>query len=260
MSDPDAIRLRIAEAQTVLASLGMPLDQQKSVPALTFLALNNLGPNATWASASNPLMGVSPIMEFVNANHSVNYKENSRETFRKQAVHYFEEARLIVKNPDEPNRKTNSPNTVYQLNEAALMLVRDFGTPAFAEQLTNYLNAYGSLTDKFAVRRTLDQVELRLLTGQQVSMSPGTHSGLIEAIINDFGSRFTPNGILLYAGDTEKKWQSYFDAVSLSQIGVFLEPGGSKMPDVVIYHEDKNWLVIVEAFDSVGPIDPLRRS
>ena len=31
------------------------------------------------------------------------------------------------------------------------------------------------------------------------------------------------------------------------------------MPDVVIHHDAKGWLVLVEAFTSRGPIDPLRR-
>lgn len=31
-----------------------------------------------------------------------------------------------------------------------------------------------------------------------------------------------------------------------------------KMPDVVLYREDKNWIYFVEAVTSVGPMDPNR--
>ena len=31
-----------------------------------------------------------------------------------------------------------------------------------------------------------------------------------------------------------------------------------KMPDVVLYREDKNWIYFIESVTSVGPMDPKR--
>ena len=31
-----------------------------------------------------------------------------------------------------------------------------------------------------------------------------------------------------------------------------------KMPDIILYREDKNWLYFIEAVDSVGPMSPER--
>lgn len=260
MPESDELHRRIAEAQVLLAALGMPPDQQKQVPALTLLALCGLKPDTPWSEASNPNIGVSPIMDFANANYGVSYRENSRETFRKSAIHYFEAAQLIVKNPDNPERPTNSGKTVYQLTDTALALIRKYGTDAFAVDLPAYIESFGTLVDRYAARRTLKRVPLRLLTKQQVTLSEGSHSELIEKIIKAFGSRFTPNGILVYAGDTRQKWGSYFDEHTLRGLGVTVASSGGKMPDVLIHHEEKGWLVVVEAFDSVGPIDPLRRA
>lgn len=260
MSDPDRIRKRIAEAQAILKALGLPPDQQKHVPALTFLALAALTPEMSWREASSPLIGVSPIMDYVNEHYGVSYRENSRETFRKSAIHYFEAARLIVKNPDKPDRPTNSGQTVYQLTDDVLSLIRAYGTDAFAEQLAAYLDRVGSLADRHASRRMLQSLPLRRKMAQHVSLSPGAHSDLIEKVIQEFGPRFTPDGVLLYAGDTGQKWDSYFDETGLANLGVIVPSKGAKMPDVLIYHEAKEWLVIVEAFDTVGPIDPLRRA
>lgn len=199
-------------------------------------------------------------MDFVNANYGVSYQENSRETFRKQAIHYFEAAQLIVKNPDKPDRPINSGKTVYQLTEAALRLIHAFGTEAFAELLPAYLDSVGSLADRHASRRTLEKFPLRLSPGLQVTLSQGSHSDLIEKVIHEFGPRFTPDGLLIYAGDTGQKWDSYFDEGTLTDLGVIIGSTGGKMPDVVIYHEAKGWLVVVEAFDTVGPINPLRKA
>lgn len=244
----------------MLAALGLPPDQQKLVPALSLLALSGLTPDMPWHEASNPLIGVSPIMDYVNSHYDVTYRENSRESFRKSAIHYFEAAQLIVKNPDQPNRPTNSGKTVYQLTDAALSLIRSYGTAEFTALLPTYLSTVGTLVDRYASRRTLEMVPLRLKLDQRVTLSPGAHSDLIEKIIHEFGPRFTPEGILIYAGDTGQKWDSYFDEATLSHLGVTIASAGGKMPDVLIYHEEKGWLVIVEAFDTVGPIDPLRKA
>ena len=260
MSDFDQIRKRLSEAQTILAALGLPPNQQKLVPALTFLALCRLTPDAPWHEASRPMIGVSPIMDYVNSHYDVSYRENSRESFRKNAIHYFEAARLIVKNPDDPNRKTNSAKTVYQVTDEALSLIQAFGADEWAERLSAYLQNVGSLADRFAARRTVDKVPLKMLPGSSLTLSPGTHSDLIEKIVHEFGPRFTPDGVLIYAGDTGRKWDSYFDKAMLESLGVEIGSAGTKMPDIVIYHEAKRWLVVVEAFDSVGPIDPLRRT
>ena len=53
---------------------------------------------------------------------------------------------------------------------------------------------------------------------KEITLSPGVHSELIRDIIEDFAERFAPNSILIYAGDTEKKW-GYFDEERLKKLG-----------------------------------------
>jgi hypothetical protein len=62
--------------------------------------------------------------------------------------------------------------------------------------------------------------------------------------------------VLIYAGDTGEKW-GYFDRRRLSQLGVEVEAHG-KMPDVVLYYPDRNWLILAEAVTSHGPVDGKR--
>lgn len=49
----------------------------------------------------------------------------------RQVIHQFEQARLVDRNPDDPTRPTNSPNTCYALTEDALEVLRQFGTPTW---------------------------------------------------------------------------------------------------------------------------------
>lgn len=79
----------------------------------------------------------------------------------------------------------------------------------------------------------------------------------MQAVIEEFAPRFVPGGRVLYVGDTGNKWR-YFDRDALQALGVSLDIHG-KMPDVVIHHVQQDWLVLVEAVTSHGPVDPKRR-
>ena len=56
---------RIRESQAILAAFGLPAEQRNERAALTLLALLDLLPSNPWHTATNPFMGVTPIMDFV---------------------------------------------------------------------------------------------------------------------------------------------------------------------------------------------------
>jgi hypothetical protein len=93
--------------------------------------------------------------------------------------------------------------------------------------------------------------------GKPIALSPGGQNILVERIIKDFCPLFTHGGKPVYIGDTDEKW-AYFDSELLKSLGVKIDAHG-KMPDVVIYVEQKNWLVLIEAVTSHGPVSPKRR-
>jgi len=100
---------RIAEAQEILTAFGLPTEQRNERAALTLLALLDLPPRKPWAAAGNPLRGVTPIMEFAAEHYGKKWAPNTRETIRRFTLHQFEQAGLVVANPDQPDRPTNSP-------------------------------------------------------------------------------------------------------------------------------------------------------
>jgi hypothetical protein len=84
------------------------------------------------------------------------------------------------------------------------------------------------------------------------------HSELIRDIIQEFAPRFAPDSVLIYAGDTGEK-MGYFDVDRLADLGVKVDSHG-KMPDVVLHFTAKNWLLLVEAVTSHGPVDGKRHA
>jgi hypothetical protein len=202
-------------------------------------------------------MGITPMMEFFADRYGRRYAPNTRETVRRQTVHQFVQAGLAVPNPDKPSRPTNSPRAVYQIEPSALKLLRAFGTPEWPVRLSEYLTSVDTLKRLYAREREAARIPVTLQSEAMIQLSPGGHNVLIKRILDDFCPLFTPGGQVIYVGDTEQKW-AYFDADSLKVLGVEIEEHG-KMPDVVVHHTSKNWLVLIEAVTSHGPVNPKRR-
>jgi hypothetical protein len=201
-------------------------------------------------------MGITPIMSWSRDHYGRSYAPNTRETFRRQTMHPFVEAALAISNPDKPDRPVNSPKWCYQIEPAALALLRTFGTDVWEAKLAAYRNKREGLRQRYARYRKINRVPVSIGEGMEIALTPGKHSELIKAVLEEFGPRFAPAGNVLYVGDTGDKW-GYFDAETLKQLGVEVDSHG-KMPDVVIYLPQKDWLLLVESVTSHGPVDSKR--
>lgn len=248
----------IEAAQQIIVSFGLPRAQQNERSALCLLALLNLTPGKAWGDAENPLVGITPIMDWAREHYGKEYAPNTRETFRRQTMHQFCDAGMALYNPDKPDRPVNSPKAVYQIEPAALTLLRTFGTSRWHDCLAAYLAERETLVARYAMEREQNRIPVEIAPGQQITLSPGKHSELIRDIIKDFAPRFAPGSVLVYAGDTGDKW-GYFDAALLAGLGVDVDSHG-KMPDVVVHYTAKNWLLLVESVTSHGPVDGKRHA
>lgn len=248
----------IVEANRILISLGLPRAQQNERSALCLLALLNLTPEKKWSEAEAHLMGITPIMNWIRTNYQKEYAPNTRETIRKDTMHYFVEAGIVVYNPDNPTRPVNSPKAVYQIEPLTLILIQNYGMKAWRQKLENYIDQQGTLSIRYAKEREQNRIPVRIVKGKKITLSPGEHSELIRAIIEQFAPRFAPGSVLIYAGDTGDKW-GYFDSEKLHELGVKIDSHG-KMPDVILYAPNRKWLLLIESVTSRGPVDSKRHS
>lgn len=182
------------------------------------------------------------------SGYKKSYAENSRETFRKQAIHHFRNAAFIEDN----GKSTNSPDYRYRLTEEFLAVIRGNGT---AEVVLHFLSNHESLIRIYASKKKFQKIPVTI-NGKDLSFSVGKHNELQKAIIEEFGARFAPGAECLYVGDTIEK-DLVKNEKRLSELG-FEITLHDKMPDVVLYREDKDWLYFIESVTSVGPMDDKR--
>jgi len=248
---------KLTEAMNILKALGFSPKQRNEVAGYTVLAMLDLRPTQTWSEAAAPLRGITPVIEFLAEAYGVRYAPNTRETIRDEAVKYFVEAGMLIRNPDDPARPTTSGKTVYQVEPHALELFRSLNSAGQASKLKSYLVSRERIRRELERERDLPRIPVRLPSGKTVTLSPGGQNPLIKAVIEEFCERFALDGIVVYIGDAEDKFL-HLEVEYLQQLGVVV-PAPAKMPDVVVHDPRRNWLLLIEAVTSAGPVDGKRR-
>ena len=249
---------RVEDARIVLETLGMDAERSNERSALVLLALLRLAPSESWAEAANQMLGTRAIMNFIRDEYGKDYAPNTRETVRRFTLHQFVEVQLVVQNPDEPQRPVNSPKWNYQVTAEALEVLRAYGTDYWQLAVDRYLAELPGLKARYAAAREMDRIPLTLPDGSTFTLTPGGQNVLLKAMVEDFCPRFTPGGQVFYIGDAGDKW-ALFEREALAALNVKVNEHG-KMPDLVIYIPDRNWLVLLEAASSHGPVDSKRQA
>jgi len=250
---------KIDDALQILKAINVPRGQQNNRSALTLLSLVDIKPDDDWADASAPLRRITEMMDFFSKYYGITYAPNTRETVRRQTIHQFWQMGIVIHNPDDPNRPVNSPYYCYQVTETFLEVVRNYRTPTWENKLTLFrIVENDKLTTLEERKRTMSMIPVTLPDGSSVKLSSGGQNELIKSIIEEFCPRYAKGGEVLYFGDAGEKLDDA-QIQRLQDLGIDLDKHG-KAPDVIVYLEQKNWLILIEAVTSHGPIDRKRQN
>lgn len=242
---------KVQEAREFLQMVGMPKAQQTDICCYVLLAMAGIKPDMSWSESENDWIRIHDIIQFVNRNYGTTYAENSRETFRKQALHRFRTAALVEDN----GKSTNSPNYRYRLTDETLQVIKQMETQEREKAVGRFLMYHEKLVDIYASKKKMTMMPVKI-NGTNFRFSAGKHNELQKSIIEEFAPRFAPNAECLYVGDTiEKDLVKNVDKLTKLGFEITLH---DKMPDVVLYREDKEWIYFIESVTSVGPMDPKR--
>lgn len=191
---------KVEESRELLRLLGMPKAQQTDICCYVLLAMSGIKPNTVWSYAGNGWIRIHDIIQFVNTYYGTTYAENSRETFRKQALHHFRNAAFVEDN----GKATNSPNYKYRLTEETLKVIRAYQSLDWQRSMSCFLKDHERLVDIYASKKKMTMMPVGI-NGIDFQFSIGKHNELQKAIIEEFAPRFAPDSECLYVGDTIQK-------------------------------------------------------
>lgn len=248
----------LKEAELLLIDLGVPNQYNNKLMTYAFLALLNIHENSNWSEATNQqLLRLHDIFAYIKESFGVQYAENSRETLRKRVIKVLEQAHVVIRNIDDPSRPTNSGKTNYSITPVALKVIQSYNTHKYNNLLQEFRANFDLLAEQYAKKRDLHKIPL-VIDGEEFTLSSGLHNELQVDILEKFASRFAHNCKLLYIGDTSDKY-IYVNKEGLENIGIPISKNDKlQLPDILLYDEEKNWLYLIEAVTTHGPIDQKR--
>lgn len=115
---------------------------------------------------------------------------------------------------------------------------------------------YQTLREQLSAERQMHRVPIELASGVVLDFGPGPHNELQRAIVGEFLPRYGYGAEVLYIGDAEDK-DAHYDETRLRELG-FFSLDHEELPDVVAFSSAKDWLYVIEAVASSGPVDTYR--
>ena len=147
---------KLVEIKEILGIMGMPKAQQSDLCALTILAMSDVTTHTPFTNASNGWLRIHDIIQFINTHYDKAYAENSRETFRKQALHHFRTAALVEDN----GKATNSPNYRWRITDEFLSVIKEIGISDAA--IVRFIENHQKLVELYASKKYMQQMPVQL--------------------------------------------------------------------------------------------------
>lgn len=245
----------------ILGTFGIPLDatpRRLERMAIAFLASGDIKKVSDFKEAKDLNSGYAlktrDIIIYVNNHFAENISSGSYDDIRRKDLKLLTVAEVVLQS--SPNSATNDSTRGYSINPTYAELVRNFGSKDWEKMVSEKLKDIEPLSKKLKREREIAKVSVTLPSGGELTFSVGEHNDLQKAIIEDFLPRYGHGAEVLYVGDTSDKYL-YLEKKKLEELN-FFEISHEELPDVIAYSKKKNWLYLIEAVHSSGPISELR--
>ena len=247
----------VEKTRELLIDLGMDKERSNERSAMVFLALAHLDSDSIWTQATNEMYTTRQLMDWIRDRLGQDYAANTRETIRRFTLHQFSAGAIVEQNADQPDRPINSPKWTYRLTPGLMPVVHAIGTQDYEQELEEFLSGIETWREKQNEIREMNKVPVELPDGTGVMLSSGGQNVLIKQMVEEFCPRYAPGGQVLYIDDTDHTFRTKQEAL-LSSVGIEM-PERGKAPDLIVWMEDKQWLFLMEACSTHGPIDVTRK-
>ena len=248
-------------AAEILTAIGFPIQEltprRSERVAMALLATANINSmskiNQPKTIDDGIVMKTRDIINFMNSHFGENISSGSYDDIRRKDLKQLILGSIVMRTNE--NLARNDSTRGYALNHSAAPLFQSYGTKSWQQEVDKFVETHGSVTD--LLDRTRDIVRIPItIQGKTLEFSNGEHNVLQKGIIEEFLPIYGYGAEVLYVGDTADKYL-HLAREKLDELGFFKLDHG-ELPDVVAYSESKNWLYLIEAVHSSGPISENR--
>lgn len=258
---PEKIQKLINCTLYILDCFGIPMDstpRRLERMAIAFLASGDVKSIEDFKTIKDWNSGYSlktrDIINFVNEHFNEDISSGSYDDIRRKDLKLLTIAEVVLRS--SPNSATNDSTRGYSINPIYADIIREFGNKNWEKVVFEKLKKIEPLNQKLKRERGIQKVEVFLKPGITLPLTAGEHNLLQKAIIEAFLPRYGFGAEVLYIGDTSDKYL-FLEKEKLIKLN-FFEISHEELPDVIAYSDSKNWLYLIEAVHSSGPISEIR--
>jgi type II restriction enzyme len=252
----------INEAIEILEAVGIPISTKSpralEKMALAFLAVG--GVTKDWTKVKSVkdkyFLKTRDIINYINKNFEENISPGSYDDIRRKDLKLLVLADLVINSGVNTGAATNNPTRGYALLTEFAEAIKDYGTSDWNKSIKMFSSKRENLSELLLRKRTLDKIPVTLPGGKALTLSLGEHNILQKKIIEEFLPIFGKDCEVLYIGDTSNKLL-HIEEGELKKLN-FFKLSHDELPDVIAYNKKKNWLYLIEAYHSTGPMSELR--
>jgi type II restriction enzyme len=252
----------INEAIEILEAAGIPIatKSQRALEkmALAFLAVG--GVTKDWSKVKSVkdsyFLKTRDIINYINKNFEENISSGSYDDIRRKDLKLLVIADLVINSGENTGAATNNPTRGYALLTEFAEAIKDYGTSNWNKSIKTFNAKRENLSELLSRKRTLDKIPVTLPGGKALTLSLGDHNILQKKIIEEFLPIYGNDCEVLYIGDTSNKLL-HIEEDELKKLN-FFKLSHDELPDVIAYNKKKNWLYLIEAYHSTGPMSELR--
>jgi type II restriction enzyme len=257
-----AVQKIINEALDILESVGIPFNakSERGLERMAVCFLAVAGVTKDWkkakSSQDNIHLKTRDIINIINKNFEENISSGSYDDIRRKDLKLLVLADIVLNSGVNKGSATNDPTRGYSLHPDFKKLIVDYKTGLWSKSLKAFTKNKPNLSEILARKRTLDKIPVKLPNGKPIELSLGEHNILLKQIIEQFLPRFGSDCEVLYIGDTSNKIL-HIEEAELKKLN-FFELSHDELPDIIAYSKKKNWLYLIEAVHSSGPMSETR--
>lgn len=248
----------INEALDILESVGLPMKKTERAlerMAVCFLAVAGVTKNWSEAKEKTNLKSRA-IITYVNEHFEEKISSGSYDHIRRKDLKLLVLADIIENSGVNKGSATNDPTRGYALHIDFKNLIVKYKTKNWSNALISFNKSKPSLAEILERKRNIEKIPIKLPNGKPLELSLGQHNVLQKEIIEQFLPRFGSDCIVLYIGDTSNK-SLHIEITELENLN-FFELSHDELPDIIAYSKKNNWLYLIEAVHSSGPMSEIR--
>jgi len=225
---------------------------------MAFLATGRVKTVGGWGNIKDLNDGIRmrsrDILMYSNKHFGENISRDSYDDIRRKDLQDLILGEVVLRTNE--NLARNDSTRVYAINPAITASLRSVGEAGWQDRVQEAASRITTAIEKLDTTRQIQQIPVTLPGGFELNLSPGEHNELQKAIIEELLPRYGYGAEVLYVGDTADKFL-VLDRAKLNALN-FFELCHGELPDIVAYSKSKNWLYLIEAVHSSGPISENR--